>query len=95
MDRKTIILLGISVIILLIMLWFVGIDQVLDALKMANLWIIALAIATQIFTYFLYTLRWQILNKLADMDVSIMKLLPMVLVSLESKIGRASCRERV
>ena len=82
MDRKTIILLGISVIILLIMLWFVGIDQVLDALKMANLWIIALAIATQIFTYFLYTLRWQILSKLADMDVSIMKLLPMVLVSL-------------
>ena len=83
MDKKTIALLGISVVILLIMLYFVGIDQVIDALKMANLYIVALAIATQIFTYFLYTLRWEILVKLADMkDVSIWKLLPMVLVGL-------------
>ena len=82
MDRKTILLLGISVIILLIMLWFVGIDQVLDALKMANIFIVALAILTQIFTYLMYTLRWQILNRQANMDVSIRELLPMVLVGL-------------
>ena len=82
MDRKTILLLGVSILILLVMLWFVGIDQVIDALKVANLGIIALAIVTQIFTYFLYTLRWQILNKLADMNEGITKLLPMVLVSL-------------
>ena len=82
MDRKTILLLGVSVLILLVMLWFVGIDQVIDALKMANLGFIALAIATQIFTYVLYTLRWQILNRLADMDVSIKDLLPMILVGL-------------
>ena len=82
MDRKTLLMLGVSVLILLIMLWFVGIDQVIDALKIANLGIIALAVATQIFTYFLYTLRWQILSRLADMDVGISKLLPMVLVGL-------------
>ena len=82
MDKKTLLLLGISVLILLGMLYFVGIDQVIDALKMANLGLIALAIVTQVFTYFLYTLRWQILSKLADMDVSIKKLLPMVLVGL-------------
>lgn len=82
MDRKTILLLAISVVILLIMLWFVGIDQVIDALRIANLGIIALAVAAQVFTYFLYTLRWQILNKLADMDVSIKRLLPMVMVGL-------------
>ena len=82
MDRKTVLLLGVSILILLIMLWFVGIDQVIDALKVANLSIIALALVTQVFTYFLYTLRWQILNKLADMDISIKKLLPMVLVGL-------------
>ena len=83
MDRKSLLLiLGISVVILLVMLYFVGIDQVIGALKMANLSIIALAIVVQIFTYFLYTLRWQILNKLAGMDVSIRKLLPIVLVGL-------------
>ena len=82
MDRKTVLLLGVSVLILLIMLWFVGIDQVISALKVANVGIIALAIAAQVFTYFLYTMRWQILNRLADMDVSIKKLLPIVLVGL-------------
>ena len=82
MDRKTIFFLGISILILAIMLWFVGIDQVIEALKDANLVIIALAVLTQIFTYFLYSLRWQILNKLADMDVSVKKLIPIVLVGL-------------
>ncbi|AMD18485.1 membrane protein [Methanobrevibacter sp. YE315] len=82
MDKKTILLMVISVLILLIMLWFVGIDKVISALKVANLSLIGLAIVTQVFTYFLYTLRWQILNKIADMDVSIKKLLPMVLVGL-------------
>ena len=82
MDRKTILLLGISIVILVVMLWFVGIDQVISALKVANLYIIDLAIAVQIITYFLYTLRWQILNKQADLDVSIRELFPMVLVGL-------------
>ena len=82
MDRKTLLLLGVSVLILLIMLGFVGIDKVVGALAIANVGIIVLAIATQVFTYFLYTLRWEILNKLADMDVGIKKLLPMVMVGL-------------
>ena len=82
MDRKTLFFLGISILILIVMLWFVGIDEVIDALKLANMTIILLAILAQIFTYFLYTLRWQVLNKLADMDVSIRELLPMVLVGL-------------
>lgn len=82
MDRKTVLLLVISVIILLVMLWFVGIEQVITALKLANLGIIALAIVTQIITYFLYTLRWQILNKLVNMEAGIFQLLPMVLVGL-------------
>ncbi len=82
MDRKTILLLGISVVILVIMLWFVGIDQVINAFKLANMGIVALAIAVQVFTYFLYSLRWQILNVQADMDVSIRELIPIVLVGL-------------
>lgn len=82
MDRKTILLLGFGILILIIMLWFVGIDKVIDALKIANIGIIAIAIGIQVFTYYLYTLRWQILNRIVDMDVGIKKLLPMVLVGL-------------
>ena len=74
--------LGISILILAVMLYFVGIDQVINALKVANLTIIVLAILVQIFTYFLYTLRWKILNDIADIDVGIKKLLPIVLVGL-------------
>ena len=82
MDKRTIILLAISILILLVMLYFVGIDDVINALKIANLSLIGLAIATQIFTYFLYTIRWKVLNDIADLNAGIFKLLPMVLVGL-------------
>ena len=82
MDKKTIFFLGVSIAILAVMLYFVGIDQVISALKMAKLEFIGIAIAMQVFTYYLYTLRWQILNNLADINASIKTLLPMTLVGL-------------
>ena len=82
MDKKTIIFLAISILILVGILYFVGIDDVINALKIANLYLIALAIVTQVFTYFLYTLRWKILNDIADLDSSVFKLLPITLVGL-------------
>ena len=53
MDRKTVLLLVVSVLILLGMLYFVGIDEVIAALKVADLNLIALAIGAQFLTYFL------------------------------------------
>jgi hypothetical protein len=82
MDKKTLIFLGISILILVIMLYFVGIDKVIDALKVADLRLIFLAILTQVFTFYLYTLRWKVLNNIADIDARIVKLFPMVLVGL-------------
>jgi hypothetical protein len=82
MDKKTIIFLGISLLILAVMLWFVGIDEVINALMMANLYLIAVGILLQVFTYYLYALRWKILNNVADINTGILKLLPMVLVGL-------------
>lgn len=64
------------------MLYFVGIDQVINALKIAKLEFIAIAIAMQFFTFFLYALRWKILNNVAGINVGLKKLLPMVLVGL-------------
>lgn len=82
MDKKTLFFLGISLVILAVMLYFVGIDQVINALKIAKLEFIAIAIAMQFFTFFLYALRWKILNNVAGINVGIKKLLPMVLVGL-------------
>ena len=82
MDKKTVFFLGVSLVILAVMLYFVGIDQVIEALKIAKLEFIALAIAMQVFTYYLYTLRWKILNNVAGIDAGVKNLLPMVLVGL-------------
>ena len=82
MDKKTLFFMGISILILVVMLYFVGLDQVISALKMAKLELIGIAIAMQVFTYYLYTLRWKILNGVANINSGIKELLPMVLVGL-------------
>lgn len=82
MDKKTVLFLGIGLLIMAVMLWFVGIDNIFDALKVANLSLIGVGILMQIFTYYLYTLRWKILNDIADINAGILKLLPMTLVGL-------------
>lgn len=82
MDKKSMFFMGLSIVILVIMLYFVGIDEVVGALKLANPYLIALAIVFQIGTYFLYTIRWKLLNDLVEIECSTMKLLPMVLVGL-------------
>ncbi|MBZ9570143.1 UPF0104 family protein [Methanobrevibacter sp. TMH8] len=82
MKHKTIIFLLIGLAILAVMLYFIGIDQVIDALELANFWFILLAIIMQIFTYYLFALRWNIVNKTANINISIKNLFPMVLVGL-------------
>ena len=81
-NKKVLIFLFIGLAIMGVMLYFIGIDEVIEALKLSNLWLVLLAIVIQIFTYFLYTWRWNIINKTANMDLGIKKSLPMVLVSL-------------
>ncbi len=82
MDKKSAIFIIVSFIILIVMFHFIGIENVLDALKTANLGLIALAIAIQIFAYFLYTLRWKLVNDAVNINVSFRSLLPMMMVGL-------------
>ena len=82
MDRKTLFFLGISILILAVMLYFIGIDEVVEALKLANINYIIIAILIQFAIFFLYTLRWKVLNDLADIKTSIGKTLPILLVGL-------------
>lgn len=82
MKHKTAIFLLVGLAIMAVMLYFIGINEVLDALKLANIWIILLAVVMQIFTYYLYALRWNIVNKTANIDTNIKNLFPMVLVGL-------------
>ena len=82
MKHKTVIFLGISLVILAIMLWFVGIDKVIDALKLANPYYILLSVILQLFIIVLYGLRWNLINKIANIHCSLKSIIPMTLVGL-------------
>ena len=82
MNKKSLLFLGFGILIFLIMLYFIGINTIIDALKIARLEFVLLAVLFQVFTYYLYALRWNVLNNMADINVGIKKLIPMVLVSL-------------
>ena len=82
MDKKSAIFIIVSFLILIVMFHFIGIENIIDALKTANLALIALAIGIQIFTYFLYTLRWKLVNDAVNIKVSFRRLLPMMMVGL-------------
>ena len=82
MDKKSAIFIIVSFIILIVMFHFIGIENVLDALKTANLGLIALALAIQRCAYFLYTLRWKLVNDAVNINVSFRSLFPMMMVGL-------------
>ena len=54
MDKKSAFFIILSVAILAVMLYLIGIDKVVDALENANLFLIALAVLIQFGTYFLH-----------------------------------------
>ena len=82
MKHKTVIFLAIGLAIMGVMLYFIGIDQVIDALKLANFWFILLAILIQFFIFYLYALRWNIVNKTANINTTVKEIIPMVLVGM-------------
>lgn len=82
MKHKTLIFLIIGLAIMGVMLYFIGINEVIDALKLANFWFILLAIAMQVFTYYLFALRWNVVNRTANINISVKNLLPIVLTGL-------------
>lgn len=64
------------------MLYFIGIESVINAVKMANLNLLLFGVLIEIFVFYLYTLRWKIINDIADINTTIFKLFPMTLVGL-------------
>jgi uncharacterized protein (TIRG00374 family) len=82
MKHKTSILFAIGILIMCVMLYFIGINDIIDALKIADIRYILLAIIAQVITYYLFALRWKVINKIADIFVKSTELLPMVLVGM-------------
>ena len=82
MDKRSAIFIALSFIILVLMFYFVGIDKIIDALRNADLALIAVAILVQLVTFILYTIRWKLINSSAGINVSFKSLLPITMVGL-------------
>lgn len=80
MNKKYILLMGLGIAIIIVLIYFIGIDDIALALKKSNPFYILLAFLVQIASFFLLTLRWKIVNDSAGIDVSFKDLFPLVLV---------------
>ena len=82
MRNKALILMAAGIGILIAMIMFIGPGKIENAIRMANIWYIILAIIIQIITYALWTLRWFITTKAVGISVKKWHLFPMLMVGL-------------
>ncbi|MGC9517829.1 MAG: UPF0104 family protein [Methanomicrobiales archaeon] len=82
MKHKVLLLMAIGIGVLIAMIMFIGPGQIESAIRMANIWYIILAIIIQIFTYFLWTLRWSITTDAVGISIKKWHLLPMLMVGM-------------
>ncbi|MDI6644727.1 MAG: UPF0104 family protein [Methanobacteriaceae archaeon] len=82
MRNKALLLMAVGIGILIAMIMFIGPDKIENAIRMANIWYIILAIIIQIFTYALWTLRWSITTNAVGISIRKRHLFPMLMVGL-------------
>ena len=82
MNHKTVILLLVGIGILALMVFFIGPVKIESALKSANPWYVALAIAIQFFIYGLWTERWSITIRSLHINIKKWHIFPMLMVGL-------------
>jgi uncharacterized protein (TIRG00374 family) len=82
MKYKTLLFFLFGLIIFGIMIYIVGINELIDNLKKSDLRFIVLALIVQIGSFILLTLRWQVINKIANININFFKILPITLIGL-------------
>ena len=82
MNHKTIILFLVGIGILALMVFFIGVGGIEIALKHADPWYLALAVAIQFFIYGLWTQRWSITIRSLHINIKKRHIFPMLMVGL-------------
>ena len=82
MNHKTIILFLVGIGILALMVFFIGVGGIEIALKHADPWYLALAVAIQFFIYGLWTQRWSITIRSLRINIKKRHIFPMLMVGL-------------
>jgi len=62
---------------MVLMLHFIGIDEVINTLKIADFRYVLAALIVQVITYILFAVRWQIINKTAGISIGLKSLILM------------------
>ncbi len=82
MKHQTLILLALGIIILAVLVLFIGPENILNALEMANPWYIILALIIQFLLFGLWTERWAINIRVVGIKIKKLPLIPMLLVGM-------------
>ena len=82
MKHQTVIMLLVGITILGILVIFIGPVKIIDALKYANPWYVALAVVIQFVVFGMYTQRWSITVRALHISISRKHLFPMLMVGL-------------
>jgi len=71
-NKRTVVLFIIGIIILILLLFLIGIDKVLNAMSKLDVRILLFLIGLEVFIIFLHTLRWAIVlyNKIKNKEIS-------------------------
>ncbi|MDR2874292.1 MAG: UPF0104 family protein [Methanobrevibacter sp.] len=82
MKYKTVLFFLFGLLIFGIMIYFEGIDNLIYQLKTSDVKFIVLASLVQVGSFILLTLRWQVINKMTDINISFFKILPITFIGL-------------
>lgn len=82
MKHKTLLLILAGIGVLVVMVLFIGPAKIENALKMANLWYLALAVLIQLAIYGIWTERWAVTTSSLGISIKRRHLLPMLMVGL-------------
>lgn len=82
MKYQALILLALGIGILAVLVLFIGPDEILGALGLANPWYVVLALVIQLFLFGLWTERWHINIQVVKIKIKRLSLVPMLLVGI-------------
>lgn len=82
MKYQALILLALGIGVLAVLVLFIGPEEILNALEMANPWYVVLAFLIQFLLFGFWTERWSINIQVVDIKIKKLALLPMLLVGM-------------
>jgi len=82
MKYKTPLFFLFGVIVIGIMVYFAGFNELIEKLEMADFKHVLAALVVQIISFFLFAIRWHVINKIAKINIKSIKLIPMIIIGI-------------